>query len=270
MVSDLPQFSSFENTDVFLHKLLLPNWDQPECMLQLNSGLLLADVANSDFLNNTRMFLAALAENGDVPATATGNLNRKFVRSMFERLKFPQLFRESILQFSKALNETDLWQLHIIRLVSECAGLVSRRKKHFQITKLGRTLLPDDQAGKLYQILFITYFQRFDLQYEFQYRDVPGIQQTMTVILWNLHMLAQDWKPVQGLGPEILLPGVYVQMRSAMMQYDKEDWIISGYILNPLCKFGLIEIKETNKWPDITEKDLIRVTALWRKFIGLV
>jgi len=61
--------------------------------------------------------------------------------------------------------------------------------------------------------LFLAYFRRFDLHYDFHLRDVPGIQQTIAVIFWRLDTVARDWKPVRGLTPEILLPGVLNQLR---------------------------------------------------------
>ena len=32
--------------------------------------------------------------------------------------------------------------------------------------------------------------------------------------------------------------------------------------------FGLIERQKSGEWPSVTEKDEIRITPLWRKFIG--
>ena len=51
-------------------------------------------------------------------------------------------------------------------------------------------------------------------------------------------------------------------------QYDTAEWILAGYVLDPLFELGLIERKQRNEWPNVTENDAIRVTALWRKFIG--
>ena len=36
----------------------------------------------------------------------------------------------------------------------------------------------------------------------------------------------------------------------------------------PLFNLGLIETKKRGEWSRVTEKDHIRITALWRKFIG--
>jgi len=262
--------TSAEDTfHAFWRSLLVADWEQPDGQLRLSADLKLTDFAGADFFVNTRVFLAALAEADGVPATATGNLPRAFVRQILDRLVLSKPFRDSVFHVCKAINEQDVWPLHLVRLVSGCAGLAGRRKKFFRLTKTGRALLPDEQAGALYRKLFIAYFRRFDLHYDFCLRDVPGIQDTMAVILWRLDTIARDWTPVQGLAPQILLPGVLDQMHIAMTYaHDTEEWILTGYVLDPLFDFGLIERQELSEWPSLTKKDKIRITPLWRKFIG--
>ena len=267
MISDIPVSVAFKVLQAYCHKLVVADWRQPDGPLRLSADLKLADLVDADFFTNTRIFLGALAESDGAPTTATGNLNRLFVHQMFETLKLSNRLRESMRKVCKVVNEQDLWTLHIVRIVSECAGLVVRRKKRFILTKTGRAMLPDEQAGALFHNLFIAYFRRFDLHYDFFLRDVPDIQQTMAVILWRIEIVARHWKAVRGLAPKILLPAVHAQLRQAMRStFDDEEWILGGYVLHPLVEFGLIE-RQRDEWPVITEKDFIRTTALWRKFI---
>lgn len=267
MIQFVAESGAPESFDAFLRDLLVADWTSPGGPLRLSADLSLADLAEAEFFLNARLFLTALAEEDGAPATATGNLNRIFVGRMFDRLKLPPLSRKSIQHCCKVLNEHDLWALHLARVVSECARLVARRKKRFHVTKGGRALLPDDQAGALYRVLFVAYFRRFDLRY-FQLRDVPGIQVTVAAILWRLDIVARDWTPVLGLAPRILLPSVLDQMHEEMTSpYDAEEWILAGYLLDPLLDFGLIETRKHDEWPGVTEKDDVRVTALWKKFI---
>ena len=268
MIQFIPEPYGREAFDAFMRSLLFADWESPDSPLRLNAHLKPADLADAEFFLNARLFLAALAEEDGAPATATGNLNRVFVGRMFDQLKLTQLNRDSIRHVCKVVNEQDVRPLHLARVVSECAKLVARRKKRFQLTKAGRALISDEQAGALYRTLFLAYFQRFDLRYGFHFRDVPGMQSTMAVILWRLDTVADDWTPVRGLAPDILLPGVLNQMHQAMAyEYDTEEWILAGYILNPLFDLGLIETKKRSEWSSVTEKDDIRITALWRKFI---
>jgi hypothetical protein len=269
MISDAHQPSGREDFDALCRKLLVADWERPDGPLRLNGDLQLADLADADFFINVRLFLAALAEGGGAPATATGNLNRLFVGSMFDRLKLPPSFRESVREVCKVLNEQDLWPLHLVRVVAETAGLAARRNTRFRLTKAGLAALPEDQAGRLYRRLFLAYFRRFDLHYDFFLRDVPGIQETMAVILWRLDTVARDWTPVQNLAPRVLLPGVLHQLHAAMMSsYDTEEWILNGYVLDPLFDLGLIERRQRNERLSPKEHGDIRVSSLWRKFLG--
>jgi hypothetical protein len=267
MIQLAPEPGSREAFDAFLRGLLAADWDSGTGPMRFNATLTPADLTDATFLQNTRRFLAALDEAGGTPATATGNLNRVFVRQMFDRLILSEPFRETTLHVCKVLNEQDVGPLHIVRIVSECAGLVARRKQRFQLTRAGRELLPDAAAGLLFRKVFLAYFRKFDLHYDFHLRDVPGIQQTMAVILWRLDNVARDWAPVGGLAEQLLLPGVLNQLHAAMVSpYDKEEWILGGYLLDPLADLGLLERKPRGNWP-FNEKDQVRTTPLWRKFI---
>jgi hypothetical protein len=268
MILPAPEPGGREAFDAFWRNLLVADWDSATGPIRFSSALTLSDLADADFFQNTRVLLQALAAGNGSAATATGNLTRAFVAQLFDSLALSTPARESIQKVCKVVNEPDVWPLHLARVVAECAGLMQRRSKRFQLTKAGRTFLPDDQAGLLYRRLFLAYFRRFDLHYDFRLRNVPGIQETMAVILWRLDTVARDWEPVGGLAPHVLLPGVLHQLHAAMVsQYDTEEWILSGYVLDPLFDLGLIERKKPGDWPGITEKDTIRVSPLWRKFI---
>ena len=254
--------------DAFARRLLQADWESATGPMRISASLTLSDLADAAFLHNTRVLMAGLAAEQGTPATATGNLTRAFVGRLFDRLTLSAPSRESIRTVCKVVNELDVWPLHLARVVAECAGLLARRNKRFQLTKAGRELLPDEQAGALYRRLFLAYFRRFNLQYDSHLRDVPLIQQSFAAILWRLDTVARDWTPVRGLARYILLRSVFEQLHAAMKSpYDKEEWILAGYVLDPLFDLGLIERKPRTEWPSVTEIDRIRTSALWRKFI---
>ena len=255
--------------DAFIRGLFQADWEAPTGPMRFSSNLTLSDLANAPFFQNTRILLAALATEQGTPATATGNLNRAFVGRLFDRLVLSAHFRDSIRKYSKVVNEQDLWPLHLTRVVAECAGLVAKRAKRFQLTRAGRALLPDDQAGALYRRVFLAYFRRFNLQYDFTFRAVPLIQESMAVILWRLDSQARDWTFAHGLARQILMPQAFEQLHAAMVSpYDKEEWILGGYVLDPLLDLGLLERKTRSEWETVTEHDELRTSALWRKFIS--
>jgi hypothetical protein len=268
MINLAPEPGGPQAFEAFLGSLLQADWESDTGPMGFSSSLALPDLADAPFLHNTRVFLAALAAEQGTPATAAGNLNRAFVGRLLDRLTLSPHLRDSIRSVCKVINEQDLWPLHLARVVAELAGFVVRRNKRFQLTRAGRELLPDNQAGALYRRLFLAYFRRFDLHYDFRLRAVPRIQASMAVILWRLDSVAHDWRKAHGLARQILLPQAFDQLHAAMVSsYDKEEWILGGYVLEPLLDLGLLERKPPSEWRIVTEHDEIRTSALWRKFI---
>ncbi len=258
-----------EAFDAFIRGLLAADWESPTGPMRFSSDVTLPELAEAALFQNARVLLAALAAEQGTPSTASGNLNRAFVGRLFDRISLAAENRESILHVCKVINEQDVWPLHLARVVAELARLVARRNRRFRITRAGRELLPDEQAGPLYRRLFLTYFRQFNLEYDFQLRDVPLIQSSIAAILWRLDTVARDWTPVSGLASEILLPQVLQQLRDAMMPgaFDTEEWILGGYVLVPLHDLGLLERKASSDWRLIEKNDKIRITPLWQKFI---
>ncbi len=252
-----------------LHALQRMDWSAPGGPMRFSGKVPLADLDGAVFFVNLRRLLLALDEEGGAEATATGNLTRAFVGRMFERLELHKVYRETTRSVCKVLNEQDVWPLHLARIVAECAGLVRRRAKRFALTPAGRALLPEDQAGALFRAVFIAYFRRFDLTYDFYLRPVPAIQETMAAVLWRLDAVARDWSPVKGLAGKILLPKVHELLRAAMTHpaHDMEEWILGGHVLVPLEDLGLIERDTPPEWRLVEAGQKVRLTRLWRQFI---
>lgn len=81
--------------------------------------------------------------------------------------------------------------------------------------------------------------------------------------------MAHDWRAVKGIARQILPPRVSERMRAAMRsEYDTEEGIICGYALKPLLAFGLIERQRESEWPHIEDEEVVRVTPLFRRFVG--
>jgi hypothetical protein len=271
MISDLLPASGpdLAALNLFLKSLHDADWEDPHGVFRFNNDTPLAELGAADFLQNTRLFLQALAEENGTAATATGNLNRVFVRRMFEELKLSPVFRATTLRVCKVINEMDLWPLHSARVVAELGRLVAKRNGRFVLTKPGRDLLAIEQAGALFRHLFITFFRKLDLRYVAGFRNVPEIQQTMAITLWRLADVARDWRAVKGIAGQILPPRVAERMRATMRsEYETEEWIICAYVLMPLLDFGLIERQHQNEWSGINDEDVIRVTSLFRRFVS--
>jgi hypothetical protein len=268
MIHFAPDPGSIEARDAFVRRLLQADWESDTGSMRLSPNLTLADLADAPFFQNTRVLMTGLAAEQGTPATGTGNLNRAFVGRLFPQLALSPRLRDSIRSVCPAINEQDLWPLHVTRVVAERAGLVARRNKRFQLTRVGRELLPDDQAGALYRRVFLAYFRKFSPRYHLHLLHVPLLRQSMAVILWRLHYAARDWTPVRGLAFKLLMPQVFMLLHIVMaFENEKEESILSGYVLQPLLELGLLERMPPSEWGIFTSSDNVQVSPLWRKFI---
>jgi len=268
MISDPSQNGGADARHAFLSAMLYQDWEQPGGVIEFSEELTLDDVAGATHFQNVRTILRALVENDGTPATATGCFNRAFAVRMLEEMRIPNLSRESMHRMCKVINEADVPDLNLLRAVCEFGGLISRRRKRLRATRRGREYLADEHAGRLFRHLFMTVFQTLDLRDLFPLRDVPGIQRTLAVTLWRLDSVAREWVPVRGLAEQLLLPRVLDELRATKYPHDTDEWIFGGYVIEPLADFGLIEVRErASQWPGIMEKDSIRLSALWRRFV---
>jgi hypothetical protein len=82
--------------DAFARRLLQADWKSTAGPMRFSASLTLSDLADAAFLHNTRVLMAGLAVEQGTPATATGNLTRAFVGSLFDHLTLSSPSRQSI------------------------------------------------------------------------------------------------------------------------------------------------------------------------------
>ena len=247
--------------------LLHLDWDREDCPMKLNRNLTIDDLRDSEFFHNVRAFLNILLEMKDVDtATATsGNLNRKVVKAVFDKMRLGEKVREEIRILCKVVNEPDVKALHVMRVVCECSGLIKRRKKRFSVLKKHLPLLSDDRAGDLFYLLFLTYFRKFNLGYYDGLPELYSIQGTITYAFYRLQTIANGYVPMKGLAEKILLPVVLKEVCS-LPSYSKSELVLSLRVIEPLESLGLVECRweEGIALPQVAS---IRKTGLFDKFI---
>lgn len=244
-------------------RLIYSPWDENDFPLKFNKELTLKDVKGSTFFTNTCFFLKALIENEkENTATATGNLTRKIVKILFDRLVFKEGKKEHILKYNKVINEEDVFELHIVRVVCEGAGLIHRRKNKFLVVKKHQNLLLEEKAGELYHLLFNGYFKKFNLGYVDRLPEADCIQQTISYSFYRLGEIAKKYINIKNLENKIFLPAVKDEVGAAISNYSEFEWIITSRILRPLKDLGLLECKYIHKkWSN--EIDEIRKTQIF-------
>lgn len=249
--------------------LFRDGWWGPEPLIRLNTDLGLADFAASRFLKNVRIFLRLLQETGGASLTVKGNLTRKFVAQILERMEMESEYKEEIYRYNKIINEMDVWPLHILRLVCTLAKLVRKYKKRLVATKLGLSLLAEERAGQLCAKLFDAHFTEFSLAYLDGLPDEYGtVQDFFPYSLFRLSLLDADKEYAISDLPAVLLPPSLVEDLDSFNEHVKAEHYIQHRFLRPLEKFGLLTIRRTKEPGDFIEKErYVQKTALFERFI---
>lgn len=254
-----------------MQQLLSGDWNG-EGPLRLNRELGMNQLSGVPLLRTARAVLAGSAQPGGIKATASGNLNRRFVATVIDPADWPDCHVDEILKYSKVVNELDVWPLHSLRVVLQRAKLLMRRKGAFHAAPRGRELLAEARAGELYAHLFRTFFRDFNLAYLSVRGDDPYEQHQPMVplVLLRLATLDQAWRRVHelapllistldpdedglGLGRDVSLPHAFFRFRLRF--------------LAPLEWFGLLEGRDAPSEVHYLPFRELRRTPLFEAFI---
>lgn len=251
-----------------VYNLVYTPWDDPQCLMQINSHLSFEEVQNSTLLKNARIFLQSLQEEGGkTKATSAKNLNRKFVEKMLPRLVLPDNYEEEIRKYCKVINELDVWPLHLTRILLELAGGVKRKKNDFSLTNSGKKWTEEKQAGTLFRMLFTSHFLRLNLAYLDRLVDNSPLQTTIIYSFFQLSRQADSWQPVTELANRIVLPSTIENAPQDNPYYNLLVEQVYRRIFLPLVDLDLLELRtgEENQRP-ISESSEVRKTPLYDRF----
>ncbi len=248
-------------------RLIYLSWDDDNFPLKFNKKLKLSELKNSVFFANATTFLKTLIESkNENTATAKGNLNRKFVKLIFDKLIISEGHKKAILEYNKVINEADVFPLHIVRIVCQSAGLIHKRKNKFLVPKKHHSLLDDERAGELFYLLFHSYFRKFNIGYVDRLPELDFLQHTVAYSFYRLGEIADGYRSVEGLAEEILLPAVLKKVRDEISEHVFIEWIIGSRIIEPLIDFGLIEGRY-KQFKGYSSLEKLRKAELFDRFI---
>ena len=248
-------------------KLIYSSWDDDKFPLKFNKQLKYSDVKDSDFFTNTTTFLKTLIEMEKEPtATARGNLNRKIVKILFDKIVLDEDYKRFTLQYNKVINDEDVFPLHIMRIVCEGAGLIHIRKNKFMVVKKYHDLISEERAGELYHMLFNSYFTKFNISYLDRLSEIESIQETIAYSIFRLGEIADRWIGIEDLAEQILLPSVRDEVRATLSEHVFIEWIICSRIIEPLQGLGLLKGKYRGKKGD-SEMKKVKKTRLFDRLI---
>ena len=136
--------------DAFVAHLLDADWNASNSPIQMADDLTLDDVKHALFFDQCRQFLRLMDENRGAPLTALGNLNRAYVALMTEKLDWLRRHMAPLVDLGvcKVFNEQDVRPLEVIHGVCDYGKLIYKRRNRVFLTRRGRELLADSQAGR--------------------------------------------------------------------------------------------------------------------------
>ncbi len=223
-----------------IHKLLTSDWHTPRGGIYVREDLTVHEAEQSGFFRNVRTMVNALNESGGTRATEAGNLNRKFVGTMLEQLCIRPDIAETIRAVNQVINEQDVWDLHQTRVISELAGLIRKYRGMFKPIQKRSHLMEDENAGALYNLLFLTFFRKFNLAYLDRMNEAPLVQNTIAVSLFMLSIVTEQWVSVEDV-PAFIFP---VRVKEQILEgssFDFSSLVAYTRIMRPLVHFGLLE-----------------------------
>jgi len=256
-----------------VNALLSADWEGPESAVVLHEeALTLSDLAEINIITGARLLLQFLVDEGGTKATKNGNLNRKFVRKMMDRMASYDKGIKDRLHHKDVWNEEDVPSLADLRYVLLFGKLIRKHKGAFHVTKLGQKLLEEDNAGKLYAHLFRTFFITFDLIVLDGVGECPGLQETIAYSFSVIKKSAGDWVLLDDILPVLFLPGIARNI--PVSNYSGTSYapiVAETRVLRPLKRFGLVETRR-EKRDDPTDWQtnmFFRKTSLFDTFIEI-
>lgn len=208
--------------------------------IRLANDLSREEAARSVLLRNALIILEAAAKPPGLKLTSTGNLSRQVVAAMFDRLDWPGLDRNVILQMHKVINEPDFPPLYFVRNLLEAASLVRKHRDHLVPSSAGRKVLDGSTLPSLQAALFEAAFWRIDLGYFSRGFLGSWPQDHVGLVLWSLSVAANNWTEPAQLVRLCTIPIEEMLRRP----HDIAQYALEGMILRPLVAFGLVEHRE--------------------------
>lgn len=228
-----------------VNDLIHRNWMGPEPVILLSDSLAIEELSNAPLLLNTRLLLQILVDEGPVKLTANGRFTRKCLYRFLETFHFPPGFVAILLRYSKAVNETDVRPLATLRIVTQLAGLVRTAHGRMSITRKGVQMLKEENAGALFRLLFMTFFDKFNIACQDRMMEVDEIQATAPHMFYILSQKAATWRDAKELAHEVLIP-LAEDAVPPNEHWDLPAALVTSRIFSSLERFGLLEGRNSN------------------------
>lgn len=196
------------------------------------------------------LLVEAIGEDGLKP-TAKGNLPQRFCREAALRYFGEELYQERI-RFGGINKEVDFFDLHLVRIVAEMAGLIRKYRGKFILSRDCQRILKQQGMMGIYPLLFKSYIQKYNWAYSDSYVELPFIQQSFAYTLFLLQRFTAQWQP------QSFLEEKYIQAFPMLLEeFPPNDYCTSEqqlstcYSLRSFHRFadflGLVELEKVDK-----------------------
>ena len=248
-------------------KIINLSWDDDNFPIKYNKQLSIDDLQGSYFFHNSRTLLNVLMELEDkVTATAAGNLNRKVLELLFDKILLREADKPFVTKFDRSFSEDNVYTIHETKIICRMANIIRKTGKKFIVTEKYKKLLLDDKAGELYYLLFSTFFRRFNMAYRDGFGEFYPIQSTIPFSFYVLSKFADGFFKIKEMEEKIFLPAV----RREIIEHGRKPWDITGLlhtrIIEPLLSFGLIEVERVSRL-SVFNIDAVKKTELFDRFM---
>ena len=260
-----PEMAGLSPNQVF--RLINLPWEDDNFPIKFNKQFSIDDLQSSYFFQNSRTLLNVLIglEDEDT-ATATGNLSRKVLEVLFDKILLREADKPFVAEFDRSFNENNVYTIHETKIICQMANVIRKKSKRFLVAKKYQKLLLDDNAGELYYLLFSTFFRRFNIAYRDGFGKLYSIQSTIPFSFYVLSKFAGGFFKIKELEEKIFLPAV----RRDIIEHSRQSWDITGLIhtriIEPLLSFGLIEVVRGSKL-SVFNIDTVKKTKLFDRFM---
>ena len=203
------------------------------------------EAQSTRMVRNAQLMLEALAQSPQPLTKKLGLLNRRFVRQMVEELEFPD---DLVGPWATrgTLDEDQVWLILALRHVLRIAGLARTLHGKVLITKKGERLRDPRHASELYDLLFSTYFLRFNIASADMYHDDDAMQDHIAFTLFRLGTLLREPTPLAAITDKLPRDEAVWAGGHLLSEFGiNPDWqlhdALTRRVLIPLAEFGLLD-----------------------------
>lgn len=226
---------------------------------RVSESLPYSALAGTSALAGARTLMAEL-EGGGCRLTVTGNLSRTLVATLMDGAQWEGCDIDDLRALFKVVNANVFPPAMYLHAVLRLAGLARQEKRSLKLTKKGRALLPEGEAGRRHAMLMRTTFAGYNLAYLDGFDGPDVFAPQISLILYLLGRLCDDWHPAEDIMRGAILPTTQPE--------EREQWrtlaaAFRARVLRYLCWFGLMESRWSAANDDWAQQRLYRKTALY-------